>query len=280
MLDLSEQVNWERRCRQIVMSLHATLDRDAVLQATVDSLGRALGVSRCFVVWTVGASLVTHEYVDSSLSPLGLGQTNQFPSSAISCFRHRLLQVDDLAQAGASLGLSESDLQDLLQGGVKSLIGAPISYQGHSQGIVVAVQTGKKRRFSNQEEELFDIVVQQAALALHHAGRFAQVQDQVFNLNLLSNLSQQLTHALELVNKADQVTDTESTRLSSGGTPLSARELEVLKLIASGLANREIAQKLFLTESTVELHASRIRKKLKLKSRTALVKYACDNQLV
>jgi DNA-binding NarL/FixJ family response regulator len=62
--------------------------------------------------------------------------------------------------------------------------------------------------------------------------------------------------------------------------PLSARELEVLRLIASGLANREIAQRLFLTESTVELHASRIRKKLKLKSRTALVKFACDNHLV
>ncbi|MBL0184760.1 MAG: response regulator transcription factor [Candidatus Obscuribacter sp.] len=45
-------------------------------------------------------------------------------------------------------------------------------------------------------------------------------------------------------------------------------------------ANKEIAQRLFLTESTVELHASRIRKKLKLKSRTALVKYACDNGLV
>jgi two-component system response regulator NreC len=66
----------------------------------------------------------------------------------------------------------------------------------------------------------------------------------------------------------------------SESPPLSSREMEVLCLIASGYANREIAQRLFLTESTVELHASRIRKKLNLKSRTALVKYACDNSLV
>jgi DNA-binding NarL/FixJ family response regulator len=37
--------------------------------------------------------------------------------------------------------------------------------------------------------------------------------------------------------------------------------MEVLHLIAAGYANKEIAQRLFLTESTVELHASRIPKK-------------------
>ncbi len=100
-------------------------------------------------------------------------------------------------------------------------------------------------------------------------------------MNLISNLTQQLTNALDLAGRnARAERPPEVVPAEPFVTPLSSRELEVLKLIASGLANREIAQKLFLTESTVELHASRIRKKLKLKSRTALVKFACDNKLV
>ncbi len=99
-------------------------------------------------------------------------------------------------------------------------------------------------------------------------------------MNLLGNLTQQLTNTLELVSRSGKAEPNEErARLAGNAPPLSLRELEVLKLIAGGLANREIAQRLFLTESTVELHASRIRKKLKLKSRTALVKYACDNGL-
>jgi DNA-binding NarL/FixJ family response regulator len=88
-----------------------------------------------------------------------------------------------------------------------------------------------------------------------------------------------LTSTLELAGRNLKTDGGDEKKLASTAPPLSLRELEVLKLIASGLANREIAQRLFLTESTVELHASRIRKKLKLKSRTALVKFACDNGL-
>jgi DNA-binding NarL/FixJ family response regulator len=102
-------------------------------------------------------------------------------------------------------------------------------------------------------------------------------------LNLLTNLTRQLSSAVEqLFNHPVKSNGPEepSLELAESKVPLSGRELEVLRLIASGMSNREIAQHLFLTESTVELHASRIRKKLKLKSRTALVKFACDNHLV
>jgi DNA-binding NarL/FixJ family response regulator len=98
-------------------------------------------------------------------------------------------------------------------------------------------------------------------------------------MNVIGNLTQQLTNTLELASRATTQLGKED-RQSDPPSSLSQRELEVLRLIALGLANREIAQRLFLTESTVELHASRIRKKLKLKSRTALVKFACDHNLV
>jgi LuxR family maltose regulon positive regulatory protein len=53
--------------------------------------------------------------------------------------------------------------------------------------------------------------------------------------------------------------------------PLSARELEVLSLIATGASNREIADKLFLAVSTVKKHVSNILSKLNAASRTQAV---------
>ena len=55
--------------------------------------------------------------------------------------------------------------------------------------------------------------------------------------------------------------------------PLSQRELEVLRLIAAGLSNREIAEELVVAISTVKTHIRNIYGKLDVSSRTqALVK--------
>jgi DNA-binding CsgD family transcriptional regulator len=62
--------------------------------------------------------------------------------------------------------------------------------------------------------------------------------------------------------------------------PLSTRELEVLRLVASGMTNREIGQKLFISEKTVARHLSNIFTKLDLNSRTAATAYAYDHSLV
>ena len=53
--------------------------------------------------------------------------------------------------------------------------------------------------------------------------------------------------------------------------PLSARELEVLGLIAQGHSNREIAAKLYLSLNTAKVHCSNIYGKLGVKSRTQAV---------
>jgi len=61
---------------------------------------------------------------------------------------------------------------------------------------------------------------------------------------------------------------------------LSERELEVLRLIALGHTNAEIADQLFLSVRTVETHRSHIQQKLRLGSRSELVRYALDRGLV
>jgi len=50
-----------------------------------------------------------------------------------------------------------------------------------------------------------------------------------------------------------------------------ARELEILQLIANGMSNREIAEKLFVSENTVKTHSSRLFDKLDAKRRTQAV---------
>ncbi len=55
------------------------------------------------------------------------------------------------------------------------------------------------------------------------------------------------------------------------GLHITRRELEILELIAQGLSNREIAEKLFVSESTVKTHSSRVFDKLGARRRTQAV---------
>ena len=63
-------------------------------------------------------------------------------------------------------------------------------------------------------------------------------------------------------------------------TELSGRELEVLKLIADGMSNAEMAAKLFLSEKTVKGHVSNILSKLHLVDRTQAAVYAWREGIV
>jgi two-component system response regulator NreC len=61
---------------------------------------------------------------------------------------------------------------------------------------------------------------------------------------------------------------------------LSDRELEILRLIALGFTNSQVAEELFLSVRTVETHRAHIQQKLALNDRAELVRYALDRKLV
>jgi DNA-binding NarL/FixJ family response regulator len=61
---------------------------------------------------------------------------------------------------------------------------------------------------------------------------------------------------------------------------LSPRELEVLALLATGATNRAIAEKLVLSERTVDRHVSNIFTKLGVSTRAAATAYAFERELV
>jgi two-component system response regulator NreC len=64
------------------------------------------------------------------------------------------------------------------------------------------------------------------------------------------------------------------------GDDLTDREREVLRLIALGHTNAEIAEQLFLSVRTVESHRAHIQQKLRLGTRAELVRYALDSGLI
>jgi DNA-binding NarL/FixJ family response regulator len=64
------------------------------------------------------------------------------------------------------------------------------------------------------------------------------------------------------------------------GHALTTREVEVLRLVATGATNREIAERLYLSEGTVKNHISRMLGRLGLRDRTQAALYARDHGLV
>jgi DNA-binding NarL/FixJ family response regulator len=88
-----------------------------------------------------------------------------------------------------------------------------------------------------------------------------------------SMASKLLSEFTNLAKKADQ-------RQSVPAPRLTERELEVLKLVAQGMSNREIAGELFISENTVKNHVRNILEKLHLHSRMEAVVYAVREKLL
>ena len=84
--------------------------------------------------------------------------------------------------------------------------------------------------------------------------------------------------AVKLIDEFKQMSRPE--RESVGGLRLTDRELEVLRLVARGLNNREVAKQMFISENTVKNHVRNILEKLQLHSRMEAVMYAVREKLL
>ena len=115
--------------------------------------------------------------------------------------------------------------------------------------------------------------------ALFDAGAVAAVSKATQSLALATLLRETINgHILHLHEPAGSVRT--SSRRPGENSVLSARELEVLKLVAGGATNSEIARKLWVTEQTVKFHLSNIYRKLEVGNRTEASHYAHANGLL
>jgi DNA-binding NarL/FixJ family response regulator len=71
-----------------------------------------------------------------------------------------------------------------------------------------------------------------------------------------------------------------AARASAPPPALSAREIEILGLLAEGRSNRDIAGRMFLSEATVKSHLSHIYATLGVESRAAAVVHTLEQQIV
>ena len=84
--------------------------------------------------------------------------------------------------------------------------------------------------------------------------------------------------AVKLIDEFKQMSRPE--REHPGGLRLTDRELEVLRLVAKGMNNREIAKELYISDNTVKNHVRNILEKLQLHSRMEAVMYAVKEKLL
>ena len=125
---------------------------------------------------------------------------------------------------------------------------------GEENKVVPAIQAGAHGYL------LKDIAPDQLSQSIRNAHR-GEVQ-------LHPNAAQQLMSVIA----QKEAVESRSSRLETA--PLTEREGEILGLIARGMSNREIAEKVFISEKTVKTHVSNILSKLHLDDRTQAAIYA------
>jgi len=132
--------------------------------------------------------------------------------------------------------------------------------------VVEALQSGAKGYL------LKDIPVDELAQAIRlaHAG--------IYQLDPAA--ANKLMVAVRRTENVETVASTESNPTASLHTVLTDREIDVLRLLALGATNREIATQLVVTEGTIKNHVSNILNRLGLRDRTQAALYARDHDLL
>jgi two-component system NarL family response regulator len=132
---------------------------------------------------------------------------------------------------------------------------------------------------SDEEDDLYDAIKAGATGYLLKEISIEEVASAIRSVMTGQSLispsmaSKLLTEFTNLAKKADERQSVPTPRLTD-------RELEVLKLVAQGMSNREIAGELYISENTVKNHVRNILEKLHLHSRMEAVVYAVREKLL
>ena len=90
----------------------------------------------------------------------------------------------------------------------------------------------------------------------------------------------ELVEAIKRVHAGERVAPVSNEPSIDPARVLSPRELETLRMLAAGLTNREIAQRLGISVKTIDTHRGHALKKLRLRNNADLTRFAIEHQLV
>ena len=130
---------------------------------------------------------------------------------------------------------------------------------------------------SDEEADLYESVKNGAAGYLLKDSSIEEVAQAIRVVNEGQSLISP-SMAVKLIDEFKQMSKPE--REQGPALRLTERELEVLRLVAKGLNNREVAKELFISENTVKNHVRNILEKLQLHSRMEAVMYAMREKLL
>jgi DNA-binding CsgD family transcriptional regulator len=114
------------------------------------------------------------------------------------------------------------------------------------------------------------------ALGEHLCEELVREGTNVHPLVLVRDTLKQLDRLIERAGATAAVAEVSVSRQAPGG--LSPRERQIVALVTAGLTNRAIADQLFISERTVDTHISRIRRKLRMTTRTQLAVWGVEHR--
>ncbi len=147
------------------------------------------------------------------------------------------------------------------------------------RGIKEAVPSAKiiMLTVSDEEADLYESVKNGASGYLLKDSSIEEVAQAIRVVNEGQSLISP-SMAVKLIDEFKQMSKPE--REQGPALRLTERELEVLRMVAKGLNNREVAKELFISENTVKNHVRNILEKLQLHSRMEAVMYAMREKLL
>jgi DNA-binding CsgD family transcriptional regulator len=208
---------------------------------------------------------------------LGETKDRRVRSRLLGAYVEIMIATDDLAaaRAGADELIAIASLLDapFLHAVAKHANGATLLAEGDARAAVTAL------REATAAWDLIEAPYETARTRVLIARACRELEDldgAAVEHDAARHLFRQLGAAADLA--AIETSAAPGKRAPGGG--LSARELQVLKCLATGKTNRAIADELFISEKTVARHVSNIFDKLGLSSRAGAIAYAYEHHLV
>ena len=153
----------------------------------------------------------------------------------------------------------------------------------HSLPIVSGIEVTRQVRLRHRKTEVLVFTIDESAMqieALLMAGARGFLNTSTPPHDLIEAVQSLAIHKPYFTTRVAEALLESFLSKSSPSSPLSNRELNVLRLVAEGHSNRQIAAELNIGVKTVETHRAAIMRKLNLHSRASLVRYAVRNKLV